>query len=36
MLVGTGTDGASVNAVAARLKGLVEGELQWIFYLAHT
>jgi len=28
MLVGVGTDGASVNIAAAGLKGLVEGELQ--------
>ena len=33
MLVGIGTDGASVNIVAAGLKGLVEGELQWIFWM---
>jgi len=38
MLVGIGTDGASVNIAAVGLKGLVEGELQWVFwmwYLAH-
>ena len=33
MLVGTGTDGAPVNIAAAGLKGLVEGELQWIFWM---
>ena len=33
MLVGIGTDGASVNIAAAGLKGLVEGELQWIFWM---
>ena len=33
MLVGISTDGASVNIVAAGLKGLVEGELQWIFWM---
>ena len=33
ILVGIGTDGASVNIAAAGLKGLVEGELQWIFWM---
>jgi len=33
MLVGIGTDGASVNIAAAGLKGLVEGELQWVFWM---
>ena len=33
MLVGIGTDDASVNIAAAGLKGLVEGELQWIFWM---
>jgi len=33
MLVDIGTDGASVNIAAAELKGLVEGELQWIFWM---
>ena len=38
MLVGIGTDGASVNIAVAGLKGLVEGELQqifWMWCLAH-
>ena len=38
-LVGIGTDGATINIAAAGLKGLVEGELLWIFWmwcLAHT
>ena len=33
MLVGIGTDDASVNIAAAGLKGLVEGELQWVFWM---
>lgn len=33
MLVGIGTDGASVNIAAVGLKGLVEGELKWIFWM---
>ena len=32
-LVGIGTDGASVNIAAAGLKGMVEEELQWIFWM---
>ena len=38
MLVGIETDGTSVNTAAAGLKGLVEGELQlvfWMWCLAH-
>lgn len=37
-LIGIGTDGASANVAAAGLKGLVEKEISWIFwmwYLAH-
>ena len=33
MLVGIGTDGASVNIATAGLKGLVEAKLQWIFWM---
>ena len=33
VLVGIGTDGMSVNIAAAGLKGLVEGELQWVFWM---
>ena len=33
MLVGIGTDGASVNIASAGLKGLVEEELPWIFWM---
>ena len=33
MLVGIGTDGTSVNIAAAGLKGLVEGELEWVFWM---
>ena len=33
MLVGIGTDGASVNIAAAGLKGMVEEKLQWIFWM---
>jgi len=33
MSVGIGTDGTSVNIAATGLNGLVEGELQWIFWL---
>ena len=32
-LVGIGTDGASTNIAAAGLKGLVEKELPWIFWM---
>ena len=37
-LIGIGTDGASTNIAAAGLKGLVEAELEWVFWtwcLAH-
>ena len=33
MLVGIGTDGASVNIAADGLKGLVKGELEWVFWM---
>ena len=33
MLVGIGTNGASVNIAAAGLKGMVEEKLQWIFWM---
>ena len=32
-LVGVGTDGASTNIAARGLKGLVEQELDWIFWM---
>ncbi len=32
-LVGIGTDGASANIAAAGLKGLVEGHLDWVFWM---
>lgn len=32
-LVGIGTDGASSNVAAGGLKGLVENELPWIFWM---
>jgi len=33
MLVGIDTDGTSVNIAAVGLKGLVEGELEWVFWM---
>ena len=33
-LVGIATDGAAVNVAAGGLKGLVEEELEWIFWLS--
>ena len=33
MLVGIGTDGAAANIAASGLKGLVENQLQWIFWM---
>ena len=32
-LVGIGTDGASANIAAAGMKGLVEEELAWVFWM---
>ena len=32
-LIGIGTDGASANVAAAGLKGLVEKEISWIFWM---
>ena len=32
-LIGIGTDGASANIAAAGLKGLVEKEIPWIFWM---
>ena len=32
-LVGIGTDGASANIAAAGMKGLVEKELPWVFWM---
>ena len=32
-LVGVGTDGAAANIAASGLKGLVEGQLQWVFWM---
>ncbi len=32
-LVGVGTDGASSNIAACGLKGLVEGRLDWVFWM---
>ena len=33
MLVGIGTDGAAANIAASGLKGLVENQLQWVFWM---
>ena len=32
-LVGVGTDGAAANIAVSGLKGLVEGQLEWVFWM---